>query len=134
MTRPALALALALFAAPALAQDKAAEVAAVLDAAMAEAQVYIACSALDAESHAFLTAKWQEDVAETVQFLAGQGVVPANLAALTASALPGAFLPTPDTPFAEVKALCDSHPDWLKNLKLFKGTFLPGDVKKLFDE
>ncbi len=123
-----------LLALPAAAQDPAARVAAILDTAMTEARVQLTCTSLERESHAVLTENWQTSVAETLQFLATRGVAPANLAAFTASALPGALLPAPDTPFSEVKAFCDSHPDWLRDLRAFRGTFLPGDVKKVFDE
>lgn len=110
-----LALALTLLATPALAQvvptgTPAADI--LLSQAIAEHRLFLTCSALDAQTHQQILGNWQRDVASAKAILAAQGVAPDAIAAFSAAAAPAALMPGPDTPWAEVTALCATRPDW----------------------
>lgn len=108
-------LATLLLATPALAQviptgTPAADI--LLSQAIAEHRLFLTCSALDPQTHQQILAYWQRDVASATAILTAQGVAPDAIAALTAAADPAALMPGPDTPWAEVTALCATQPDW----------------------
>jgi hypothetical protein len=121
-------LALALSAAPAAADDAA--VAAVLDQAMNEWRTILTCSSLIPDDGGRLQGFWQDDVMETLSVIAEAGAQPDNLAAFTASALPGGLLPAPDTPWGEVMAFCQSDPDWYLRFQRFDIVVLPRAVEE----
>ena len=114
-------------ATPAASDD--AVVAALLDRAMAEQRVYQTCTALIPDGSFDAEAWWQEKVTETLAAIEAAGATPANLAAFTASAAPGALKPAPDTPWSEVLAFCSADPDWYSNWQRFNIVILPGAVE-----
>jgi hypothetical protein len=125
MTRIQAVIVATFLALPAAAEDKAALYGQILDTAMQDMRVFITCTVLERESNDFMLKGWQETVAETLTFLAEEGVTPPNLAAFKASAQPDALVPAPDTPISEVIAFCDANPDWIRKLQNFDYTRLP---------
>ena len=125
MTR--LALLLALLAAPAAAQviptgTPAADI--LLSQAIAEHRVFLTCSALDPALHAQILANWQKDTAAATTILAARNVPKDAIAAFAAAADPAALMPADETPWAEVRGLCDTRPDWQKDYVQFNLTVL----------
>ncbi|MFM7336005.1 MAG: hypothetical protein ACKO2N_22595 [Tabrizicola sp.] len=107
--------ALLLLATPAAAQviptgSPAADI--LLSQAITEHRVYLTCSALDPTLHAQITENWQRDVTAAAAILKTNNVPPEAITAFTAAARPETLMPGPDTPWAEVQALCATHPDW----------------------
>lgn len=84
----------------------------LLSRAIAEHRVFLTCSILDAEAHARIRTAWEGDVATALRLLGDRKIDPAAIAAFDAAARPEALLPTPETPFVDLRALCDQHPDW----------------------
>jgi hypothetical protein len=111
-----LALALTLLASQATAQViptgiPAADI--LLSQAIAEHRVFLTCSALEPQTHAQILTNWQRDVTAAAAILKTHNVPPEAITAFTAAADPTALMPADDTPFSEVKQLCDSNPDWM---------------------
>jgi hypothetical protein len=114
MTRPLLVLTL-LLPTPTLAQviptgTPAADI--LLSQAIAEHRVFLTCSTFDPATHQQIADNWQRDVTAAADLLKTHDTPPEAIAAFTAAADPRALLPAPDTPFADVRQLCDSNPDW----------------------
>ncbi|MES2915529.1 MAG: hypothetical protein V4753_10460 [Pseudomonadota bacterium] len=84
----------------------------LLSQAITEHRVFLTCSALDPATHAQITQNWQRDVTEAAAILTANKVPPEAIAAFTTAADPANLTPAEDTPWAEVKGLCDTHPDW----------------------
>lgn len=110
------ALATLLFPLPAFAQiiptgTPAADI--LLSQAVAEHRVFLTCSALDPVTHQQILTDWQKDTAAAVAILQAHNTPPEAVTAFTKAADPAALMPTDDTPWAEVKGLCDTQPDWL---------------------
>jgi hypothetical protein len=84
----------------------------LLSQAIAEHRVFLTCSALDPAKHAQITENWQRDVAAAAAILAANQVPPEAIAAFTAAADPARLLPAPDTPFEDLRQICDASPDW----------------------
>ena len=84
----------------------------LLSQAIAEHRVFLTCSALDPQTHQQIVANWQADVASAKAILAAHNVAPDAITAFTTAADPAALTPAPDTPWAEVQALCATRPDW----------------------
>jgi hypothetical protein len=84
----------------------------LLSQAIAEQRIFLTCSALDLQTHTRITETWQRDTAAAVAILNAANVPPEAITAFTAAADPAALMPTDDIPWAAVKALCDSQPDW----------------------
>jgi hypothetical protein len=84
----------------------------LLSQAIAEQRIFLTCSALDPVTHARVLQNWQRDVAEAAAILTANAIPPEAIAAFQTAAQPEALLPAADTRFADVKALCDSTPDW----------------------
>ncbi|KAF0116270.1 MAG: hypothetical protein FD150_440 [Rhodobacteraceae bacterium] len=84
----------------------------LLSQAIAEHRVFLTCSALDPALHQQILTNWQRDTAAAAAILKTHNVPPEAIAAFTTAADPKALMPTEDTPWAEVKGLCDTHPDW----------------------
>jgi hypothetical protein len=123
-------LVLLLFAMPAAAQviptgTPAADI--LLSQAIAEHRVFLTCSALDPATHAQITQNWQRDVAAAAAILTANKVPPEAITAFTAAADPLALMPAEDTPWTQVKALCDTQPDWQQ--RYFKLNFTVLDLK-----
>lgn len=109
------ALLLTLLSTPSLAQviptgTPAADI--LLSQAIAEHRVFLTCSALDAATHQRILADWQADIASATAILTSHNVPPGTVTAFTTAADPAALMPAADTPWAEVRGLCDTHPDW----------------------
>lgn len=77
---------------------------------------------------------WTRMAAEAAQVLASEPGTEALVATLEASALEGALLPAPETPFAEVRALCVDDPDWHRRMMLFDFLQLPAALDHLFQD
>ena len=112
-----LALALTLLPLPAQAQiiptgTPAADI--LLSQAIAEHRVFLTCSALDPATHQQILTNWQKDTAAAVAILQTHNTPPEAITAFTKAADPAALMPSDDTPWAEIKGLCDTQPDWLE--------------------
>lgn len=128
-------LAALLLAAPAAAQiiptgTPAADI--LLSQAIAEQRVFHTCSALDPQTHALVTKQWQQDAATAAAILAAKQVSPEAITAFTSAAQPAALMPAEDTPWAEVKGLCDTHPDWQTRLYQFDFITLAQKLPQVF--
>lgn len=113
MIRPLLLL--ALLTTPATAQiiptgTPAADI--LLSQAIAEHRVFLTCSALDPLTHQQILTNWQKDAAAAVAILGAHEVTPEALTAFSEAADPAALMPAADAAWADVKNLCDTHPDW----------------------
>lgn len=84
----------------------------LLSQAIAEHRVFLTCSALDSATHQRILADWQADIASATAILTSHNVPPETVAAFTTAADPAALMPANDTPWAEVRGFCDTHPDW----------------------
>jgi hypothetical protein len=85
----------------------------LLSQAIAEHRVFLTCSALDPATHQQILANWQRDTAAAVTVLTTRKVPPEAIAAFTTAARPENLMPAPDTPWADITALCATRPDWL---------------------
>ncbi len=92
--------------------------------AIAEHRVFLTCSALDPLTHQQILTNWQKDTAAATAILQAHTVPQDAIAAFTTTADPAALMPADDTPWAEVKGLCDTHPDWQKTYYEFNLTIL----------
>jgi hypothetical protein len=84
----------------------------LLARALADHQMLLTCSSLDAATHAAILLGWQQDANAAAAVLAANTVPADAIAAFTTAAAPENLLPAPDTPFSEVKQFCDAYPDW----------------------
>lgn len=128
-------LVLLLFAMPAAAQviptgTPAADI--LLSQAIAEHRVFLTCSALDPATHAQITQNWQRDVTAAAAILTAQKVPPEAITAFTTAADPKDLMPADDTPFADVRRLCDSNPDWMTRYSQFNLTILDLKLPQAF--
>ncbi len=124
---PAVLLAVALLATPAVAQIiptgiPAADI--LLSQAIAEHRVFLTCSALEPQTHAQILSNWQRDTAAAAVLLKTHAVPPEAITAFTEAADPKTLMPTEDTPWAEVRALCDTRPGWMTDYYQFNLTIL----------
>lgn len=132
----ALALAALLLAAPAAAQiiptgTPAADI--LLSQAIAEQRLFHTCSALDPQTHGFITDAWKADAAAAAAILAENNVPPEAIAAFAESARPENLLPAPETPFEDVVQLCTSKPDWQQDLQTLRFTVLALKLPQAFE-
>lgn len=88
----------------------------LLSQAIAEHRVFLTCSTLDPATHARILSNWQRDVTDAAAILAANAIPPEAITAFQTAAQPDNLLPAADTPFADVKQLCDSNPDWQTRL------------------
>jgi hypothetical protein len=84
----------------------------ILTQALAEQRVFLTCSALDPAMHEIVARSWAEDVQAAQAIMAAEGVTVEAAAAFTAAARSAALMPAADTPWTEVRQLCDAHRDW----------------------
>ncbi len=96
----------------------------LLSQAIAEHRVFLTCSALDATMHNQILINWRKDITAATTILTAQKVPPEAITAFTTAADPKALMPTEDTPWAEVKGLCDTYPDWQQRYFQFNLIFL----------
>ena len=87
----------------------------LLSQAITEHRVFLTCSALDPQFHSQILTNWQRDTAAAVAILTTNKVPPEAITAFTTAADPAALMPTGDAPWADVKALCDTRPDWMQS-------------------
>ncbi len=96
----------------------------LLSQAIAEHRVFLTCSALDPATHIQILTNWQRDTAAAIAILKAHNVPAEAITAFTTAADPAALMPTEDTPWAEVQALCATQPDWQKTYDEYNITFL----------
>lgn len=99
----------------------------LLSQAITEHRTFLTCSALDPAIHAQIAANWQRDVAAATALLTANKVPQDAITAFTAAADPAALMPAEDTPWTQVKALCDTQPDWQQ--RYFQLNFTVLDLK-----
>lgn len=116
----AAAISVILAAAAVAAQERDARITALLDQAIAEQRVTLSCSTIEADTHSGALAIWRNVVEESLALLE-QGAVPAETRrAFAAAARPEVLILPDDTPFAEVRAFCDAHPEWMTDMGRFE--------------
>lgn len=84
----------------------------LLSQALSEHRIFLTCSVLEPQIHQQIVQNWQRDVDGAAAALQAANVPPEVIAAFTKAAAPDALMPSPDTPFEDVRQLCDSQPDW----------------------
>lgn len=84
----------------------------LLSQAITEHRVFLTCSALDPATHRQIIENWQRDVEAATAALRSAKVPPEAITAFTTAAQPENLLPAPDTPFEDIRQLCDGQPDW----------------------
>lgn len=104
----------------------------LLTQAIAEHRVFLTCSALQADLHQEILANWQRDVTDAAAVLAGNAIPAPAIAAFQTAADPANLLPLPDTPYADVKQLCDANPDWQSRYAGLSFTRLPVRLPEVF--
>ena len=104
----------------------------LLSQAIAEHRVFLTCSALDPLTHRQILTNWQKDTSAAVAILTTHNVPPEAITAFTTAAEPAALMPAEDTPWAEVKGLCDTHPAWQKTYYEFNLTILELKLPEAF--
>jgi len=118
-TRHATLALVALLSGPALADDtriKAAEASLALE--LAQMRVSLTCMSI-LPFFDFLAESWTDvadDALATLRDLPGTEGLVATLVPLTD---PEALMPPPDTPFAEIRALCQGDPHWQRHADYF---------------
>lgn len=104
----------------------------LLSQAIAEHRVFLTCSALDPVTHQQILTDWQKDTAAAVAILTAQNTPPDAITAFTKAADPAALMPSDDTPWAEIKGLCDTQPDWLETYQDRDLTILDQNLPGVF--
>jgi hypothetical protein len=84
----------------------------LLTKALAEQHIFLTCSALEPQTHQQILQNWQRDVTAASAALAAAKVPQDAVTAFTTAAMQENLLPAPDTPFEDIRQLCDSQPDW----------------------
>lgn len=84
----------------------------LLSQAIAEHRVFLTCSALDPKTHAQVAENWLRDVTAAAAILAANQVSPEAISAFTTAAAPETLVPAPDTPFEDLRQICEASPDW----------------------
>jgi hypothetical protein len=105
----------------------------LLSQAIAEHRVFLTCSALEPQTHAQILTNWQRDVTAAAAILKTHNVPAEAITAFTTAADPAALMPADDTPWAEVKDLCDTHPDWMTDYYQFNLTVLDLKLPAAFE-
>ncbi len=85
----------------------------LLSRALADQQLFLTCSALEADTHARIVESWQKDATAAIALMTARKVPAEAITAFTGAAAVDALLLPPDTPFDEVRQFCDNRPDWL---------------------
>lgn len=84
----------------------------LLSQAISEHRTFLTCSALDPQTHAQIAENWQRDITAATAILTANQVASEAITAFTSAADLAALMPADDTPWTQVKALCDTQPDW----------------------
>jgi len=129
-----LALSVLLCAAPAAAQDRVERIMPVLERATEEWRVFLTCTALEPDSHPMVVDSWAHTVERTSAFLYDQGFPGSVVIPFATRARPDALMLPGDTPFSEVRAFCEAHPDWRWQLDSFGFTMLPDALEQALAE
>jgi hypothetical protein len=79
---------------------------------LTEHRTFLTCSALEPMTNQQIVQNWQRDVTAATAALQAAKVPQEAIAAFTAAARPEDLMPAPDTPFEDIRQLCDSQPDW----------------------
>ena len=95
--------------------------------------VFFGVKASDPLIHQQILTNWQKDTAAAVAILTARNVPQDAIAAFTRAADPAALTPADDTPWAEVKGLCDTHSDWQKTYYEFNATILELKLPGVFE-
>jgi hypothetical protein len=133
--RTALTLALILLSAgSAVAQDPNTAIAAILDTALAEQQVFLTCTATSLKTHVFLRDAWARDVADGLQILADAGYPTDRIDAFTIAAMPENIILPATTPFGEVVAFCDANQGFERGVTTLTYTILRHALPKVIPE
>ena len=104
----------------------------LLSQAIAEHRVFLTCSALDPLTHRQIVDNWQRDTTAALSILKAHNVPPEAITAFTTAAAPAALMPADDTPWGQVRDLCDTHPDWQKTYYEFNLTILELKLPEVF--
>ena len=104
----------------------------LLSQAVAEHRVFLTCSALDPLTHQQILTNWQKDIAAATAILTAHTVPQDAITAFTRAADPAALMPSDDAPWAEVKSLCDTQPDWLETYQDRDLTILDQNLPGVF--
>ncbi|MGL4236110.1 hypothetical protein [Tabrizicola sp.] len=105
----------------------------LLTTAITEQRVFLTCSSLDATSHPLIVKGWLRDTQAAITTLKANNVPPEAIAAFTEAAKVENVLPAPDTPYSDVKALCDANPDWQATLAQLNFTLLELRLPEAFE-
>ncbi len=104
----------------------------LLTRAIGEQRLFLTCSALDPRDHRSILDSWQRDVDSAAALLRARGVPAEAVAAFQAAAEATALLPAADTPWAEIRELCEADPDWQDRWTNGAYTLLARDLPKVF--
>jgi hypothetical protein len=117
-------------AAPALAQDKKAEITALIDKAIDEHTIFLNCTATERDSFGFISAAWQKDVLAVVPLLASAGFTSEEIADFTRRTSVDTLV-NRQRPLGEVIDFCNSSGDWLRQSYELRFVVLELAIKKV---
>lgn len=86
----------------------------LLSQAIAEHRTFLTCSVLDPETHQAILQAWNTDRAAAIGLLADHKIGANAIYAFRDASIPENLIPAPDTPFEDVRQLCDATPDWVQ--------------------
>jgi hypothetical protein len=130
----AITLAGVFVAAPLFAEDRRNEAAALIEAAIAENRVYATCMSLLPDRARPITVIWQRMADASLLILERQPGTEALAETLRTAMQPGALLPSDDTPFGTVRALCAGDHLWMTRLQMFENIQLDRELEALFED
>lgn len=84
----------------------------LLSQALTEQRVFLTCSVLEPQTHQQILQNWQRDVKAATAALQAANIPAEAVTAFISAAQPDKLMPAPDTPFEDIRQLCDSQPDW----------------------
>ena len=117
---------------PALAQDRKAEINALIDKAIAEHTIFLNCTATERDSYQLISRNWQTDVLAAVPALADAGFTGDEIAAFTQRTSLDAIL-MKDRPFSEVIEFCRTSGQWMRQMYELRYVILPLAIKRVID-
>lgn len=125
--RTALAGFLAFASLPAAAGPNDAAIRAIVDRAVAQWSVFLSCSVLDPEVHAFVLRAWGLRVGELETVLARADLAPGTAAAIAAAVDPAAMMAPTLGDVATLIAYCHAAPDWYRSVTSGRDVIRPAD-------
>jgi hypothetical protein len=105
----------------------------LLSRALSEQRIFLTCSSLDGYAHPLTLQGWAREVAAATKTLTENNVPPEAIAAFTKAAQVANLMPAPDTPFSEVKELCEAYPDWQADYARLSFTILEIKLPQAFE-